>query len=160
MKKRTKIGLGVAAVVVVAATAGFIVKGKDKKLVEVSTAKVDRTDIISKVSANGHIEAKRKVDLSANIMGQIVNLAVREGDVVRKGEFLLQIDRAQHAASAAGADAALNALFHDRDAAVSTAQERQRDFERAQRNYRANIVPLAEMERAQSALEGARANVA
>ncbi|MHB0972439.1 MAG: efflux RND transporter periplasmic adaptor subunit [Thermoanaerobaculia bacterium] len=160
MKRSVKIGIGAGVIVVLALGGGFIVKSRQKKLVEVTTAKVERADIVSKVSANGKIEAKRKVDLSAHVMGQIVNLAVREGDVVKKGDFLLQIDKTQLEASAAGAAASLSAMFNDRDAAQAAMEERARDFARAKKNYDEKIVPLAEYERARTALDAARANLA
>src|SRR5213080_4660217 len=135
MRRRTKIIIGIVVLIIAGVlTAGFASR-RGKDVTPVTLAKVTRQDLTSKVSANGKIDAKRKVDLSANIMGQIVNLAVREGDVVKKGTFLLQIDQKQLAASAQGAAASLQALFSDRDAARANAVEAQRNFERAQKNY-------------------------
>lgn len=160
MKRSTKIGIGaVTAILIAGGTTFAVVRSKDRKLVEVTTAKVERVDLSSKVSANGNIEAKRKVDLSANVMGQIVNLAVREGDRVRKGDFLLQIDKAQLAASAAGAEASLKSFFSEREAARANLTEAQRNHARAQRNYRERIIPLAELEATRTALEAAQANL-
>ena len=160
MKRRSKIILGVIALVVVALiTAGFVSRrGKDGTPVTMS--KVEKTDLTSKVTANGRIDAKRKVDLSANVMGQIVNLAVREGDTVKKGAFLLQIDQKQLAASAESAAFSLQALFSDRDAARAQLAEAERNYQRAQTNYNAKIIPLADLERTRSLLDGARATVA
>ena len=159
MKRRTKIILGVVALVVVAlVTAGFVSR-RGKDVTAVTMAKVERMDLTSKVTANGRIDAKRKVDLSANVMGQIVNLAVREGDTVKKGTFLLQIDQKQLAASADSAAASLQALFSDRDAARANLAEAERNYQRAQTNYNAKIIPLADLERARSAFDGAQANV-
>ena len=158
MKRSTKIWIAVIVLIVIAGAAFGIARKRGGDAVEVSTATVKREDLVSKVSANGQIEAERKVDLSAHVMGQIVNLAVREGDVVEKGDVLLQIDRAQLAASAAGAAASLNALFSDRDAARANVAEANRNFERAQRNYEEKIIPLAEFEAARTALQSARAN--
>jgi HlyD family secretion protein len=159
MKRRTKIIIAVAVIVVAAlAILGFASR-RGKDATEVTLGKVERQDITSKVTANGKIDAKRKVDLSANVMGQIVNLAVREGDVVKRGDFLLQIDQKQLAASAQGANASLQALFSDRDAARANAAEAQRNLERAQKNYGERIIPLADLERARTALEAAQANV-
>src|SRR5712691_9213369 len=159
MTKRTKIIIGAAAVLLAGgATLGLT--RRDKDVTPVTFGKVQRLDITSKVSSNGRIDAKRKVDLSANVMGQIINLAVREGDVVKKGDFLLQIDQKQLAASAQGAAASLQALFSDRDAARANAAEAQRNYERAQKNYGDKIVPLADMERNRSLLDAANANVA
>src|SRR5712691_11522594 len=160
MKRRSKIILGVIALVVVALiTAGFVSR-RGKEGIAVTMAKVERTDLTSKVTANGRIDAKRKVDLSANVMGQIINLAVREGDVVKKGDFLLQIDQKQLAASAQGAAASLQALFSDRDAARANAVEAQHNFKRAQKNFAQKITSATDLDRARAAYDGAQANVA
>ena len=159
MKRRTKIIIAAIAVLLGVLVVFGVLRGRDKGVTEVTTAKVERTDLTSKVSANGQIDAVRKVDLSANVMGQIINLAVREGDRVKKGDFLLQIDQKQLAASAQGAAASLEALFADRDAARANAAEAQRIYERAQKNYSDRIIPLAELDRARTSLEAARANV-
>src|SRR5699024_2846110 len=44
------------------------------------------------VSASGKIQPERLVNISADTMGRVTNLAVEEGDRVKKGQFLLQID--------------------------------------------------------------------
>ncbi len=160
MKRSKKIWIAVIVLIVIAVAAFGIARSRGDKGVEVTTATVSREDLVSKVSANGRIQAERKVDLSAHVMGQIINLAVREGDVVQKGDVLLQIDRAQLAASAAGAAASLNALFSDRDAARAAVAEALRNYERAQRNHEEKIIPLAEFESARTALQSARASAA
>jgi HlyD family secretion protein len=96
--------------------------------------------MVSKVTANGKIQAEKRVDLSALVMGQIVNLAVRNGDPVRKGDFLLQIDRNQAAAGEAGSAAALQASLAARDSAKASLEQARRDWERAQKNYAAGII--------------------
>jgi HlyD family secretion protein len=159
MKRRSiVIGIGVlvlAAVIIVSLVAA---KKNSGKMTAVTTAKVERADLTSKVSANGTIQAQRKVDLSANVMGQIVNLAVREGDAVKKGDFLMQIDKAQLAASAASAAASVKALFSDRDAAAANLAGAQRDFDRAQKNFNDKIIPAAELDRARATRDAAQAN--
>ena len=159
MRRRTKIIIAVVAVLVAAGITLGLASRRDKDVTTVNLAKVERQDLTSKVSANGRIDAKRKVDLSANVMGQIVNLAVREGDVVRKGAFLLQIDQKQLAATARGASASLQALFSDRDAARAQAVEARNNFERAQKNFEQKISPAADLDRARAAFDGAQANV-
>src|SRR5687768_2013342 len=159
MKRRTKIIITVIVLLAIAGITFASIKGKKQEGTPVTFGKVERTDLTSKVTANGRIDAKRKVDLSANVMGQIVNLAVREGDVVKKNDFLLQIDQKQLAASAEGAAASMRALFSDREASRATLAEAQRNFDRAQSNYEGKIIPQAELDRARSALDSARANV-
>jgi len=160
MKRRTKIIIAVIVVLLIAGitTASIVSKGKEGT--PVTFGKVERLDLTSKVTANGQIDAQRKVDLSANIMGQIVNLAVREGDVVKKGDFLLQIDQKQLAASAQGAEASMRALFSDRDAARASLAEAQQTYDRARVNFEQKIIPAAELDRARAAIDSSRANVA
>ena len=110
------------------------------------------------MTANGKIQAEKKVDLSALVMGQIVNLAVRNGDRVHKGDFLLQIDRNRAAAEEAGSAAALAGSLAGLDSARSALEQARRDEERAKKNYEARILPEADSQRARSDLETAQAN--
>jgi HlyD family secretion protein len=160
MSKRTKVILGVVAAVVVIGTLTAFIRGRDKDVARVTTAKVEKIDLVSKVTANGKIQARRKVDLSALVMGQIVNLAVKEGDQVQKGQLLLQIDKAQLAAQAAGREASLGAMRHDLDAARANAQQAKLDYQRAQGNYDAHILSEADYQKAKSALDTAEATLA
>ena len=159
MKRRTKIIIAVIVVLAIAGitTASIVSRGKEGT--PVTFGKVEQLDLTSKVTANGQIDAQRKVDLSAHVMGQIVNLAVREGDVVEKGAFLLQIDQKQLAASAQGAAASTRALLADRDAARANFADAQRTFERAKANFEQRIIPAAELDRARTAMDAARANL-
>lgn len=156
--KKKWIWIGVIVVVLVGVV--WFVKGRKKeKIPEVTVAAVTRTKLVSKVSANGQIEAKRKVDLSANVPGQVVNLAVREGDTVKKGDFLLQIDQAQLAATAQSAEASMKALFHDRDAARATAEQAQRNYARAEQSFSDELIPQSDLESAKAAVDSANAQL-
>lgn len=159
MKRRTKIIIAVIVVLLLAGVTAASIATKGQEGTPVTVEKVERMDLTSKVTANGRIDAKRKVDISAHVMGQIVNLAVREGDVVKKGDFLLQIDQKQLAATAEGAAASMRALHSERDAARANLAEAQRNFERARKNFEERIIPAAEYDRARTSLDAARANV-
>src|SRR5438445_6351367 len=85
--------LTVLAVVVIAGGvvgANFYFK-KDSGLT-VTTDAIKTRDLEAIVSASGKIQPKRLVNISADTPGRVVNLAVNEGDRIRKGQFLLQID--------------------------------------------------------------------
>jgi HlyD family secretion protein len=134
------------------------VSARDRRIPRVTTARPELEDMVSKVTANGKIQAERRVDLSAVVMGQIVNLAVRDGDVVKKNDFLLQIDRNQAVAGEAGSAAALAGSLAALDSARATLDQARRDAERAARNYEAKILPEADHQRAKAALETAQAD--
>jgi HlyD family secretion protein len=159
MKTRTKIIIATIVVLLIGGITAASIVSKGKEGTPVTFGKVERLDLVSKVTANGQIDAQRKVDLSANVMGQIVNLAVREGDVVKAGDFLLQIDRTRLAASAQGAQASVQVLRSERDAARAQLTEAQQNYDRTRNNFEQKIIPQAELDRARAALDSARANV-
>jgi HlyD family secretion protein len=159
MSKKWKILIGVVLAAVVGVILMGSIAGKDKNLPKVTTAKVDKVDLVAKVTANGKIQAHTKVDLSALVMGQIVNLAVKEGDQVRKGQLLLQIDKAQLAAGVAGREASMSAMRNDLQAAKATAAQAKADYERAKQNYNAKIPAEADYQKAKSNWDTAEANV-
>jgi len=160
MSKKTKIIVGSVVAVVVIGALTAAIRNKDKDVPRVTTAKVEKIDLVSKVTANGKIQAQRKVDMSALVMGQIVNLAVKEGDHVKKGQLLLQIDRAQLAAQAQGREASLEAMRHELDPAKSTAAQAKLDYERASQQHKGDILAEADMQKAKSNLDTAEATLA
>src|SRR5437762_9644860 len=89
---RKNIFITLALVLVGAAVvAGNLYYRRDKGLT-VTTDVIKTRDLEAVVSASGKIQPKRLVNISADTPGRVVNLAVNEGDRIRKGQFLLQID--------------------------------------------------------------------
>jgi HlyD family secretion protein len=123
---------------------------------EVTIVPVKRTDVVAKVTANGKIQAENKVDLAALVMGQVVKLAVREGDSVAAGDFL-QIDETRAAASTAASAAALSASESQLESARATLEQARGDFQRAEDNFRSGITPVADYQHAKTALDAAEA---
>jgi len=84
--------IAVAVIAIGAAvTAASLYFRKDKTVV-VTTEVIRIRDLEAVVSASGKIQPKRLVNISADTPGRVVNLAVNEGDRIKKGQFLLQID--------------------------------------------------------------------
>jgi HlyD family secretion protein len=85
--------LAAGAVVVVGGMIAASVLSKPKtKGEEVYMAKAAVKDLVSFVSATGRIEARTKVNIQSSVIGEIRQLPVKEGDVVKKGDLLVQID--------------------------------------------------------------------
>jgi HlyD family secretion protein len=96
MSKKKKIWIACAVIVLLAIVLLVSIKSSSKNTVLVQTAKVQRKDILtSKVNASGSIRAKEFVDIQAEIAGIVNELAVKEGDAVKKGDILLKIDPIQ-----------------------------------------------------------------
>src|SRR5437588_11000672 len=68
------------------------------KATEVRIESVQKRDLVASVTASGQVRPQTKVDVAADISGRIVRLSVKEGQMVSKGQFLLEIDPAQYQA--------------------------------------------------------------
>jgi len=90
-----KIAIGVGILVVGAGLVGANVYFKKDTGVSVQVEKLEKRSLESIVSASGKIQAKTTINISANTMGRVMKLAVEEGDVVKAGQFLLEIDSRQ-----------------------------------------------------------------
>jgi HlyD family secretion protein len=139
-------GVGLLIVVSIAATRN------NEKGEGVQAVQVKRQRLISKVSANGTIQAVTKADISANVMGQVTRLAVKEGDRVKKGQFLLEIDPTRARADVAGASAGAEASQADLATAAARLSQAKLDFDRAQANFKAGILSKADYDQAQTTL--------
>jgi HlyD family secretion protein len=184
MSRRMKIGLVVAVVLLAAGgLVAFRIHQKKNAGTEVRLEQVGRRDLVSAVTASGKIEPKTSVDISADITGRIIDLAVREGDMVKRGQFLLQIDPAQYQAAVARAegvvastqatllqtkatrDQALRAWNRSRQLtqlgdnliAPETAEQSQTSFDVAEANYQAT---KAQLEQSRASLQEAKDNLA
>jgi HlyD family secretion protein len=89
-KKKIFIGLGI--VILLGAIAYANIRFKRNPGLEVTTEGVQKRHLEAIVSASGKIQPKRDVNISADTMGRVTDLAVDEGVRVTKGQFLLQID--------------------------------------------------------------------
>jgi HlyD family secretion protein len=159
MSTRIKAAIGIVVVAILGVVIWASIARKDKNLVRVTTAKVGKMPLVSTVSCNGRVQARTKVDISSQVMGQIVTLAVREGDLVKKGDLLLQIDKVQYDANAQATQAALDALFAQRDSDKFTQEQAERDLDRTKKNFEAKIESEQNLQKAQLTLDSAKANV-
>jgi HlyD family secretion protein len=89
---RKKIIIGIVIVVVLGGMVAANLLLKRETGVEVQVEKVQKRNLESIVSASGKIKAKTTVNISASTMGKVTRLAVEEGDRVKKGQFMMEID--------------------------------------------------------------------
>lgn len=95
MSKRTKWSLAGVVVVVIVAVGALSAAKSGKKGVEVRIEAVEPRDLVASVTASGQVRPQTKVDISSDITGKITQLAVREGQMVSRGQLLVQIDPEQ-----------------------------------------------------------------
>lgn len=131
MSKKMKwalVGIVVVGVGAFAATSA----NRGPSAVEVRIEPVEQRDLIASVTASGQVQPRTKVNVAADISGRIVRLAVKEGQSVKRGDFLLQIDPEQYEAAVQRAEAALSA-------AKAQAAQTRANFLQAQRTYERNM---------------------
>ncbi len=95
MTRGAKVGLGV--IIVGVALAGISVRTRANRgqVVAVRMEPVAQRDLVAVVTASGQIEAKSDVDVSSDVQARINTIHVKEGDFVRKGELLVELDQSQ-----------------------------------------------------------------
>jgi HlyD family secretion protein len=174
MKTWKKVAIGAGGAALVAAIVGFGVYQSRKNVVTVQTGQVQVGDLAAVVSGSGEIKPKTYVNVSANAFGKITKLFVREGDHVKKGQLLAQLENVQSSADVAATQATLQAARTDvvaADAAIKTAaadltraqadlEKAKLDYERAQGLFKAELIAKADYDIRQNAYDTAKAGVA
>ena len=156
MSRGMKFGIAVGVLVALGAGGFFFQKQQEKnKATEVRMEPVGRKDLVAAVTASGKIEAETKVDVSADVTGRILKIAVKEGDLVTKGQFLIQIDPAQFEGAVnrgqallASSQASLIQSQANRDQAL-----RQLDRTRELQKSNPNLISTESVEQAQQAYD-------
>ncbi len=129
MSSTRKILIGVVVVAILGSAAGIsVVQGRDRGI-EVRMEEVQERDLVATVTASGNLRARLAVDISADVMGRVIEMNVEEGDDVTQGEVLLRIDPSQLEAAVSRAQASLS------QARAQVAQARA-NFIRAEREHR------------------------
>src|SRR5256886_1029225 len=161
MSKRNKVLVGVSVGAVLIGIILVSASAKREKGLEVRFEKVGRRDLVAAVTASGKIQPKKKVDVSADITGRITRLAVREGDFVQKGQFLLQIDPTVYEANLQRADALLASSQAGSVQAKANRDQAQRALGRTKelREQNPNLISQEQLEQAQTAFDIAEANL-
>jgi HlyD family secretion protein len=160
MSRGMKVGLIIG--VLALAGGGGIAYSMNKKRnagTEVRMEHVSRRDLVSAVTASGKIEPQTSVDISADITGRIIRIAVEEGDLVRKGQFLVQIDPAQYQAAVSRAEGVVSSTQATLIQTRANRDQAERAWKRANELTRLgpNLIAPATAEEARTALDVAEA---
>ena len=143
-------------------------------MVTVQTGKSQVEDLAAVVSGSGEIKPKTYVNVSANAFGKITKLFVREGDHVKKGQLLAQLENVQSSADVAATKASLEAARTDAIAAAAALKTAQAnlaraeadddraklDWVRAQGLYKDALIAKADYDAKKAAWEAAEAGIA
>src|SRR6201998_530468 len=131
MKTWKKVLIGAGAVSAALIVVGIAVHESNKGVVTVQTGRAQRQDLASMLSASGEIRPKTYVNIGANAFGKITHLYVREGDRVKKGQMLAQLENVQSTADVAANKASWDASTPDAVAAGANLNPAKADLNRA-----------------------------
>ena len=166
--------IAVAATVIIVVLGTLVVMRRDRGGTTVDTQPAARrTAFRSFVTASGQVVAQRYADIGSSVMGRLVELRVKEGDIVKAGQVLARIDAVQATASASAANARvkgaeadlrgmaeqLQSAVADIDAAKARAEEAQLRLQRTQDLRKDGLVPAAELDAAKAAADTANAQL-
>ncbi|HXI41930.1 MAG TPA: efflux RND transporter periplasmic adaptor subunit [Bryobacteraceae bacterium] len=180
MKRKWKILITVGVLVVgsIAVFAG--VRYSRRGIVTVQTGHAIRQDLTSLVTASGEIKPRKYINIGANATGELIEIPVKEGDKVRKGQLLARIENTQPEADvnaqraslssteadAAASEASLKA-YDDNLLTMQAGVDRTRvdlekaslDYKRGQELYQAKLIPKQDFDQRKAAYDSAQASV-
>lgn len=180
MKTKWKILLGILVLVLIAGGVYASVQYQKRGVVTVQTGRVVTEDLTSVVTASGEIKPKNYINIGANQTGELTAILVKEGDHVRKGQLLAQIENTQSQADVQAQNATLSSAEADSAAAEAAVkasddniamleasvarakadlEKAQTDFERGKQLWDAKLVAKQDYDQRKATYDSAKAAV-
>ena len=162
--KYVLIGAGILVIVAVAGNKlGWFGKSE---VTQVAVEKVAKRTIIETVSASGKVQPEIEVKLSAEVSGEVVELLVKEGDVVKKGQLLCKV---RPDVLKSGFDRAVASLNSQKASLASTQQQLKQveanfanttaKYKRNQELFAKKVISAAEFDAVKAEFEGSKASL-
>ncbi|EPL5635046.1 TPA: macrolide transporter subunit MacA [Proteus mirabilis] len=155
-KKQGKI---IAAILIFIAIGLFFFWPKEH-LVSYQTQKITRGELSKEVTATGKLDAVRKVDVGAQVSGQLQTLYVKEGDVVKKGDLLAIIDPKKAQNEVAESQETNNELTANLQQAKAELRLAQLTYQRQLKLIGTHVIAQEELDRTKTDVEVKKARVA
>jgi HlyD family secretion protein len=180
VKTKWKVVIGILVVLLIAGGVYASVKYRQRGVVTVQTGKVVAEDLASIVTASGEIKPKNYINIGANEQGDLTAILVKEGDHVRKGQLLAEVENTQSEADVQAQKAALSSAEADSaasEAAVKAAEDNitslqatvehsksdlekaQTDYERGRKLFEAKLIAKQDFDQRKSVYNSAKAAV-
>lgn len=150
--KRLLIIIGIAAVVLIVVLAVGKKQGwfGNEGYLKVATQKGTEREIVEIITANGKIQPETEVAISPDVSGEIVELVVKEGDEVVRGQYLLKIKPEAYQMARNRAEASLNNSRARLKQSESQLEQASLDYKRNSRLYEEQAISEAEFEQSQT----------
>lgn len=161
MKKKKLLWIIVAVVLlivflIVGKKAGWFGKSGDFKEVEIT--QISAMDIIETVAATGKIQPEVEVALSSEVSGEIIELPVKEGQTVEKGDLLVKINPDLIQAAVSQSQAGLQNVRAQLTQAQASEKNAKLNFERNKSLFEKGVISKAEWDKSVADFDMAQAN--
>src|SRR5215211_2659543 len=138
MGKKAKIATGVVAIVIIGSVLAMSAAKRGNKAAEVRIEPVQKRDLVASVTASGQVRPQNKVDVASDVSGKITKLAVKEGQMVSAGQFLLEIDPTNFEAAVQRSEAAIASTRSQLAQAKANHEQSKRAYDRSAAMKKAN----------------------
>lgn len=150
--KNKKVWMGIGAIVVIALIVWLTSGGKKEEKTSFETAKVERQDIHTSITATGTIEPVTSVTVGTQVSGIVAKLYVDYNSIVKKGQVIAELDKTNLTSE-------LNTAKANLASAQSTLNYQHANFQRYQKLYDKGLVSADDYENAKLNYEKARETV-
>jgi len=159
VSKKARIIGASAAVLVLGGVVAASVMRESRSRVAVQTGRAERRDLVSIVTASGEVKPKRYVNIGANVSGRLMEITVREGDGVKKGQVLARIEATRFAAGTRQSEQAVRSAEADLERAQADVRVARLVFQRTQKMHEDKLVSDQAYDQAEAELTMKAANV-
>jgi len=149
---KKKVIIGIVVVVIIGAFIFINLKRSKGGEIPVQVEKVKRGDITQVVSASGKVQPEIEVKISANISAEIIGLYVKEGDGVRRGQLLVELDSTKYRA-------AVERSRSNKKSAEANLLKAKSGYKRTSDLYRQKLTSQADLETSEANLKLAEAQL-
>ncbi len=159
-RKRRRLILLSLIVLILAGLAWALFFRKKEPVITVQTEKVKRRNLTELVVANGRIQPVLQVKISPEVSGEIIELPVKEGQQVTKGDLIVKIRPDDYIANRDQADAGYKSVLAAKATADANLRKAQADFKRNQLLLAARLISQADFDQFQASYEVAQTQLA
>lgn len=150
--------IGIVVVIVIAVVAAARSKNREKPIL-ITTEKAFRKTITQLVTATGKIQPEIEVKISPEVSGEIIEMPVKEGEIVHKGQLLLRIKPDAYRAQVEAQQAALSSAQAAVVQQTSQLAKADADYQRARHLFEAKLIPESDRKTAQTNYEIAQSTL-
>ncbi len=160
-KKKSKKALFfiLAGVLVLLVVTAVVISGKKEKAVVVQTEKVSKRNITQVVSGTGAIQPETKVDISAEVSGEITQLPFKEGQDIKKGDLLVKIKADIYNERVSQQQAGINYSKSQVEVQQNNVKKAELDLNRTQQLFDKGLVSQADLDNARTIYEVSKSNL-